>query len=220
MPPSAGAITPPTTDTGLTLVPKPRRRRAESLPRPAPFGLHLFRPSSAADTVAVAIAVAVLVALTVVPALLGSAPVEVLRRQDREHVSGKPPGARGQHQAARHAAKEARHQPGLGSRRAGHVLRHPGAEVPVTGQIATFVGFSRTHDDALLPHLGPRDGLRGVPGEPDAGGVRPAPSYRATTNWSADGADRPRPGPAAGRRTPPGLPRTWAGARPRPGHGI
>lgn len=70
---------------------------------------------SAAGTVVVA----VLVAVTLVPALLGFAPVKVLRRSDRRAAAGKPLSVRQQ----RKAAKEAK--PNLGTRWAGYVLRHP-----------------------------------------------------------------------------------------------
>ncbi|MFF0445977.1 MMPL family transporter [Streptomyces sp. NPDC004609] len=71
------------------------------------------------------VAVAVLVALTLVPALLGFAPVKVLRRRDRKRFSGKPLSARQERKAAKHAEKDARRKPNLGSRWAGYVLRHP-----------------------------------------------------------------------------------------------
>lgn len=76
---------------------------------------------AAADTVAIA----VLVALTFVPALLGFAPVKVLRRRDRKQLSGKPLSARRQRKAAKHAEKDAWRGPNLVSRWAGYVLRHP-----------------------------------------------------------------------------------------------
>ncbi|MFI6375036.1 MMPL family transporter [Streptomyces sp. NPDC050546] len=71
------------------------------------------------------VAIAVLVALTFVPALLGFAPVKVLRRRDRHRFSGKPLSARRQRRADKLAAKDARRKPNLGSRWAGYVLRHP-----------------------------------------------------------------------------------------------
>ncbi|MFB7933686.1 MMPL family transporter [Streptomyces sp. NPDC056039] len=71
------------------------------------------------------VAIAVLVALTFVPALLGFAPVKVLRRRDRHRFSGKPLSARRQRKADKLAAKDARRKPNLGSRWAGYVLRHP-----------------------------------------------------------------------------------------------
>ncbi|MGI5428706.1 MMPL family transporter [Streptomyces sp. CA-179760] len=71
------------------------------------------------------VAIAVLVALTFVPALLGFAPVKVLRRRDRHRFSGKPLSARRQRKADKLAAKGARRKPNLGSRWAGYVLRHP-----------------------------------------------------------------------------------------------
>ncbi|MGX1565797.1 MMPL family transporter [Streptomyces sp. NPDC055506] len=71
------------------------------------------------------VAIAVLVALTFVPALLGFAPVKVLRRRDRHRFSGKPLSARRQRKADKHAAKDAGRGPNLGSRWASYVLRHP-----------------------------------------------------------------------------------------------
>ncbi|MFG2311554.1 MMPL family transporter [Streptomyces sp. NPDC048566] len=71
------------------------------------------------------VAVAVLIAITLVPALLGFAPVRVLRRRDRAAFRGKPLSARKQRKAAKRAAKEAARRPNLGSRWAGYVLRHP-----------------------------------------------------------------------------------------------
>ncbi|WP_037649142.1 MMPL family transporter [Streptomyces flavidovirens] len=71
------------------------------------------------------VAIAVLVALTFVPALLGFAPVKVLRRRDRGRFSGKPLSARRQRKAAKYAEKDARRGPNLGSRWASYVLRHP-----------------------------------------------------------------------------------------------
>ncbi|MFC9685049.1 MMPL family transporter [Streptomyces sp. NPDC056948] len=71
------------------------------------------------------VAIAVLVALTFVPALLGFAPVKVLRRRDRHRYSGRPLSARRQRKADKHAVKDARRKPNLGSRWAGYVLRHP-----------------------------------------------------------------------------------------------
>ncbi|WP_435191638.1 MMPL family transporter [Streptomyces sp. bgisy126] len=73
---------------------------------------------SAAGTVAVA----VLVAVTLVPALLGFAPVRVLRRIDRKAITGKPLSARQERKAAKEAART---KPNLGTRWAGYVLRHP-----------------------------------------------------------------------------------------------
>ncbi|MFI9764453.1 MMPL family transporter [Streptomyces sp. NPDC051963] len=71
------------------------------------------------------VAIAVLIALTLVPALLGFAPVKVLRRRDRARFSGKPLSERRQRKAAKRAEKDARRKPNLGSRWAGYVLRHP-----------------------------------------------------------------------------------------------
>ncbi|MGW2014394.1 MMPL family transporter [Streptomyces sp. NPDC001927] len=71
------------------------------------------------------VAIAVLVALTLVPALLGLAPVKVLARRDRARFSGKPLSPRRQRRAAKRAEKDARRKPNLGSRWASYVLRHP-----------------------------------------------------------------------------------------------
>ncbi|MEU5979507.1 MMPL family transporter [Streptomyces sp. NPDC047315] len=72
------------------------------------------------------VAVAVLIAITLVPALLGFAPVRVLRRRDRKAFRGKPLSDRQQRKAAKRAAKAARKAaPNLGARWAGFVLRHP-----------------------------------------------------------------------------------------------
>ncbi|MFD4245972.1 MMPL family transporter [Streptomyces sp. NPDC058525] len=68
------------------------------------------------------VAVAVLIAVTLVPALLGFAPVKVLRRIDRKAVNGKPLSARQQRKAAKAAARQ---KPNLGTRWARYVLRHP-----------------------------------------------------------------------------------------------
>ncbi|GAA3506976.1 MMPL family transporter [Streptomyces showdoensis] len=73
-------------------------------------------------TAAGTVAVAVLVALTLVPALLGFAPVRVLARRDRKQYTGKPLSERQQRRAARRAART---KPHLGARWAGLVLRHP-----------------------------------------------------------------------------------------------
>ncbi|MEU7009104.1 MMPL family transporter [Streptomyces sp. NPDC046332] len=72
------------------------------------------------------VVVAVLVAITLVPALLGFAPVKVMARKGRLAYAVKPLSDRKQRRAAKHAAKLARKtKPNLGSRWAGHVLRHP-----------------------------------------------------------------------------------------------
>ncbi|MFJ8312120.1 MULTISPECIES: MMPL family transporter [unclassified Streptomyces] len=68
------------------------------------------------------VVVAVLIAITLVPALLGFAPVKVLRRRDRKQQYGKPLSERQQRKAAKRAAKT---RPNLGARWAGWVLRHP-----------------------------------------------------------------------------------------------
>ncbi|MVO85138.1 MMPL family transporter [Streptomyces sp. p1417] len=69
------------------------------------------------------VAVAVLIAVTLVPALLGFAPVKVLARKDRARFKGKPLSARKQRKAAKREAKLQR--PNLGARWARFVLRHP-----------------------------------------------------------------------------------------------
>ncbi|GGV65180.1 membrane protein [Streptomyces longisporoflavus] len=78
------------------------------------------------------VAIAVLIAITLVPALLGFAPVRVLRRRDRAAFRTKPLSARQERKAAKRAAKRARKQAGpdeqrtnLGTRWARYVLRHP-----------------------------------------------------------------------------------------------
>lgn len=71
------------------------------------------------------VVVAVLVAITLVPALLGFAPVRVLRRRDRAAFRKKPLSERQQRKAAKRAAKATSDKPNLGSRWARFVLRHP-----------------------------------------------------------------------------------------------
>ncbi|WP_329124646.1 MMPL family transporter [Streptomyces sp. NBC_01353] len=72
------------------------------------------------------VAVAVLVAITLVPALLGLAPVKVMARKGRLQYAVKPLSERKQRRAAKHAAKLAKKtKPNLGSRWASYVLRHP-----------------------------------------------------------------------------------------------
>ncbi|CAM5330264.1 MMPL family transporter [Streptomyces abikoensis] len=68
------------------------------------------------------VVVAVLVAVTLVPALIGFAPVKVLRRADRAAQYGKPLSARRQRKAAKRAARSG---PNLGVRWARFVLRRP-----------------------------------------------------------------------------------------------
>ena len=68
------------------------------------------------------VTVAVLIAITLVPALLGFAPVKVLRRRDRARQYGKPLSARRQRKAQKQAARQ---KPNLGTRWARLVLRHP-----------------------------------------------------------------------------------------------
>ncbi|MFH8791324.1 MMPL family transporter [Streptomyces sp. NPDC017941] len=69
------------------------------------------------------VAVAVLIAVTLVPALLGFAPIKVLARKDRARYKGKALSARKQRKAEKRAAKLQR--PNLGARWARFVLRHP-----------------------------------------------------------------------------------------------
>ncbi|MGW5863091.1 MMPL family transporter [Streptomyces sp. NPDC055239] len=68
------------------------------------------------------VVVAVLIAITLVPALLGFAPVKVLRRGDRAQQYGKPLSARRQRKAQKHEGPQ---KPNLGTRWARLVLRHP-----------------------------------------------------------------------------------------------
>lgn len=68
------------------------------------------------------VVVAVLIAITLVPALLGFAPVKVLRRRDRAQQYGKPLSARQQRKAEKRVARQ---QPNMGTRWARLVLRHP-----------------------------------------------------------------------------------------------
>ncbi|WP_406059178.1 MMPL family transporter [Streptomyces sp. NBC_01077] len=72
------------------------------------------------------VAVSVLVAITLVPALLGLAPVKVMARKGRLRYAVKPLSDRQRRRAAKHEAKLAgKTRPNLGSRWAGYVLRHP-----------------------------------------------------------------------------------------------
>ncbi|MDX2563900.1 MMPL family transporter [Streptomyces sp. TX20-6-3] len=72
------------------------------------------------------VAVAVLVAITLVPALLGLAPVKVMARKGRLRYAAKPLSDRQRRRAAKHEAKLARRtKPNLGTRWARYVLRHP-----------------------------------------------------------------------------------------------
>ncbi|MEV6395445.1 MMPL family transporter [Streptomyces sp. NPDC051907] len=72
------------------------------------------------------VAVSVLVAITLVPALLGFAPVKVMARKGRLQYALKPLSERQQRKAAKRAAKPATtDKPNLGSRWASYVLRHP-----------------------------------------------------------------------------------------------
>ncbi|ANZ18074.1 MMPL family transporter [Streptomyces noursei] len=72
------------------------------------------------------VAVAVLVAITLVPALLGFAPVKVMARKGRLCYAVKPLSERRQRKAAKHVAGPLKSgRPNLGSRWASYVLRHP-----------------------------------------------------------------------------------------------
>ncbi|MDG4857399.1 MMPL family transporter [Streptomyces sp. T-3] len=75
------------------------------------------------------VAVAVLVAITLIPALLGFAPVKVMARKTRLQYAIKPLSEKKRRKAAKRAAKSAKKgrqgRPNLGSRWAGYVLRHP-----------------------------------------------------------------------------------------------
>ncbi|MEW1614250.1 MULTISPECIES: MMPL family transporter [unclassified Streptomyces] len=75
-------------------------------------------------TAAGTVAVAVLVAVTLVPALLGFAPLRVLRRRDRKAFRGKELSARQRRKAQK---REARQKPNMGARWASFVLRRPAA---------------------------------------------------------------------------------------------
>ncbi|WP_327318949.1 MMPL family transporter [Streptomyces sp. NBC_01235] len=92
------------------------------------------------------VAVAVIVALTLVPALLGFAPVKVLRRRDRAAQYGKPLSARQQRKAAKQAGRQ---KPNLGTRWAGFVLRRP-----VTVLIIGVVGLGTAAVPAASLQLG------------------------------------------------------------------
>ncbi|MEU9299779.1 MMPL family transporter [Streptomyces sp. NPDC048269] len=72
------------------------------------------------------VAVSVLVAITLVPALLGFAPVKVMARKGRLQYAVKPLSERAQRKAAKRAARlKKKSKPNLGSRWASCVLRHP-----------------------------------------------------------------------------------------------
>ncbi|MEW1639138.1 MMPL family transporter [Streptomyces sp. NPDC093801] len=73
-------------------------------------------------TAAGTVAIAVLIAVTLVPALLGFAPVKVMPRLERRAIQGKPLSARLQRRADRLAA---RRKPNLGTRWAQFVVRRP-----------------------------------------------------------------------------------------------
>ncbi|OIJ87316.1 hypothetical protein BIV25_39555 [Streptomyces sp. MUSC 14] len=68
------------------------------------------------------VGIAVLVALTLVPALLGFAPVKVMPRAERKRFYGKPLSARQQRRADKRAARV---KPNLGTRWAALVVRRP-----------------------------------------------------------------------------------------------
>ncbi|MGW7823535.1 MMPL family transporter [Streptomyces puniciscabiei] len=73
-------------------------------------------------TAAGTVAIAVLVALTLVPALLGFAPIKVMPRAERKRFYGKPLSTRQQRKADKRAA---RRKPNLGARWAALVVRRP-----------------------------------------------------------------------------------------------
>ncbi|MER6738984.1 MMPL family transporter [Streptomyces puniciscabiei] len=73
-------------------------------------------------TAAGTVAIAVLIAITLVPALLGFAPIKVMPRAERRRFYGKPLSARQQRKADKRAA---RGKPNLGSRWATFVVRRP-----------------------------------------------------------------------------------------------
>ncbi|MFF2194118.1 MMPL family transporter [Streptomyces sp. NPDC058157] len=73
-------------------------------------------------TAAGTVAIAVLIAVTLVPALLGFAPVKVMPRLERRAIQGKPLTARLQRRADRLAART---KPNLGTRWARFVVRRP-----------------------------------------------------------------------------------------------
>ncbi|MFD9076584.1 MMPL family transporter [Streptomyces lasiicapitis] len=69
------------------------------------------------------VAIAVFIAITLVPALLGFAPIKVLARKDRAQYKGKPLSEKKQRKAEARALKQ--QQPNLGARWARFILRHP-----------------------------------------------------------------------------------------------
>ncbi|EPH43667.1 putative membrane protein YdfJ [Streptomyces aurantiacus JA 4570] len=69
------------------------------------------------------VGIAVLIAITLVPALLGFAPVKVLARKDRAQYKGKPLSEKQRRKAEKRALQQQR--PNLGARWARFVLRHP-----------------------------------------------------------------------------------------------
>jgi putative drug exporter of the RND superfamily len=89
-----------------------------------------------------AVLIAVLVAVTLVPALLGFAPVKVLRRRDRARQYGRSPSARQQRKAEKRAGRTG---PGASMRWARFVLRRPVLTlvVFVTGLVAIAVPATR-----------------------------------------------------------------------------
>ncbi|MGW2569660.1 MMPL family transporter [Streptomyces sp. NPDC001537] len=68
------------------------------------------------------VAIAVLVAVTLVPALLGFAPIKVMPRAERKRFYGKPLSERQQRKADKRAA---RHKPNIGTRWGTFVVRRP-----------------------------------------------------------------------------------------------
>ncbi|MFE9427039.1 MMPL family transporter [Kitasatospora sp. NPDC006697] len=73
-------------------------------------------------TAAGTVAIAVLLAVTLVPAFLGFAPIRVMPRRDRRALRGKPLSARQQRKADKRAARQ---KPNLGTRWAALVVRRP-----------------------------------------------------------------------------------------------
>ncbi|MCJ1675857.1 MMPL family transporter [Streptomyces sp. APSN-46.1] len=96
------------------------------------------------------VAVSVLVAITLVPALLGLAPVKVMARKGRLQYAVKPLSERKQRKAAKRAARLAKNdKPNLGSRWASYILRHP-----VTVLLIGVVGLGTVAVPAASLELG------------------------------------------------------------------
>ena len=97
------------------------------------------------------VAIAVLVAITLVPALLGFAPLKVLRRLDRKQIAGKPLSERQSRKAAKLAARQ---RPNLSARWAGFILRRP-VVVLLLGVLSLgVVAIPATHLELGLPGEG------------------------------------------------------------------